>query len=83
MAGPLRQTRPAARFSGTVPGPPRGAPLIGQHNREVLREAGLSDGEIAALVADGAIGDEHTHDRAAVPGEVSDTTTPAAWAATP
>ena len=27
VAGPLRQTRPAARFSATVPGPPRGAPL--------------------------------------------------------
>ena len=81
VAGPLRQTRTAARFSGTVPDAPRGAPLIGQHNVEVLREAGLSDAEIAALVASGAVGDEHTHHRAAVPGEVSDTTTPAAWAA--
>lgn len=58
VAGPLRQTRTAARFEGTVPGPPRGAPLIGQHNAEVLREAGFTDDEIAALVASGALGDE-------------------------
>ena len=59
VAGPLRQTRTAARFEGTVPEPPRGAPLLGQHNLEVLREAGLSDGEIDALVAAGAVGGEH------------------------
>jgi len=59
VAGPLRQTRTAARFEGTVPDPPRGAPLLGQHNREVLREAGLSDGEIDALVESGAVGGEH------------------------
>ena len=49
VAGPLRQTRTAARFEGTVPGPPRGAPLIGQHNVEVPREVGLSDAAIDAL----------------------------------
>ena len=59
VAGPLRQTRTAARFEGTVPDPPRGAPLLGQHNREVLREAGLSDAEIDALVESGAVGGEH------------------------
>ena len=32
------------------------APLLGQHNHEVLGELGLSDGEIAALEADGVIG---------------------------
>ncbi|MGD9529174.1 CaiB/BaiF CoA transferase family protein [Pseudonocardia sp.] len=62
-AGPLRQTRTAARFEGTVPDPPRGAPLIGQHNVEVLREVGYSDDEIDALVASGAVGAEH-HDAA-------------------
>lgn len=67
VAGPLRQTRPAARFSATVPDPPRGAPLIGQHNREVLREAGFTDAEIDALVASGAVGreDHETATRAA------------------
>lgn len=59
VAGPLRQTRTAARFEGTVPDPPRGAPLLGQHNVEVLREAGFSDGEIDALVTSGAVGGEH------------------------
>ncbi len=32
------------------------APLLGQHNHEVFGELGLSDGEIAALEADGVIG---------------------------
>ncbi len=34
----------------------RGAPLIGEHSREVLAEYGFSADEIAALQADGAIG---------------------------
>ncbi len=34
----------------------RGAPLIGEHTREVLAEYGFSAEEIAALQADGAIG---------------------------
>ena len=32
-----------------------GAPLLGQHTREVLTEAGLGDGEIARLAAQGVI----------------------------
>ena len=35
----------------------RPAPLLGEHNRELLSELGLSDEEIAALEADGVIGD--------------------------
>lgn len=34
------------------------APLLGQHNQEVLRELGLDDDEIARLEADGVIGTE-------------------------
>lgn len=34
------------------------APLLGEHNHELLTELGLSDGEIAALVEDGVIGTE-------------------------
>ncbi|MCV7383299.1 CaiB/BaiF CoA transferase family protein [Mycolicibacter longobardus] len=34
----------------------RPAPLLGEHNHELLRELGLSDVEIAALAADGVIG---------------------------
>lgn len=59
VAGRLRQVRTAARFEGTVPGPPRGAPLTGQHNAEVLGELGLSPAEVAELVECGAVGSEH------------------------
>jgi crotonobetainyl-CoA:carnitine CoA-transferase CaiB-like acyl-CoA transferase len=33
------------------------APLLGQHNDEVLREIGVSDDELARLRADRVIGD--------------------------
>lgn len=58
VAGRLRQARPAPRFGGTPVGPPRGAPLLGQHNREVLAELGLPDAEIDRLIAAGAVGRE-------------------------
>jgi crotonobetainyl-CoA:carnitine CoA-transferase CaiB-like acyl-CoA transferase len=32
------------------------APLLGQHNRELLSELGLTDAEIADLEANGVIG---------------------------
>ncbi len=57
-AGPLRQARVPARFCDTPPETPRGAPRLGQHNREVLGEIGLSDAEIADLAARGIIGSE-------------------------
>lgn len=52
--GPIRQSRPAARFSGTpaaIQGP---APSIGQHTGAILAELGFAPSEIAALVASGA-----------------------------
>ena len=41
--------------SSTARGP---APRRGQHSREVLRETGLAEAEIDALVADGAVRDD-------------------------
>ena len=49
QAGRLRQARNAARFSITVPEHRRGAPLLGEHGEEILREAGFSDAEVRAL----------------------------------
>ena len=49
VAGRLRQTRPAARFEGTPTAHRFGAPALGQDTDAILREAGLGDGDIAAL----------------------------------
>ena len=54
VAGRLRQTRSQARFEGTPAEHRMGGPMLGQHTREVLAEAGLSEAEIAALIEDGA-----------------------------
>jgi crotonobetainyl-CoA:carnitine CoA-transferase CaiB-like acyl-CoA transferase len=55
--GPARLSTVPVRLSG---GPCRfhtqPAPLLGQHNYELLAELGLTDAEIAALEADGVIG---------------------------
>jgi crotonobetainyl-CoA:carnitine CoA-transferase CaiB-like acyl-CoA transferase len=58
VAGPLRQTRAAARFSQTPASLRRGAPRLGEHTAEVLGELGLSAAEIGALRRRGAIGSE-------------------------
>ena len=55
-AGRLRQARPAAEFAATPNEIRRGAPGLGQHNDEVLREAGLDEAEIAALREAGVLG---------------------------
>ncbi|MEX2326297.1 MAG: CoA transferase, partial [Pseudomonadales bacterium] len=54
-AGRLRQTRPAARFSKTVPEMRRGAPKYGEHNRELFKEIGLSEDQQSRLRDKGVI----------------------------
>src|SRR6266478_1326745 len=49
VAGRLRQSRPAARFSRTPAVIRHGAPALGEHTQEVLAEIGYSAAEIAAL----------------------------------
>jgi crotonobetainyl-CoA:carnitine CoA-transferase CaiB-like acyl-CoA transferase len=53
--GPVRTLGLPVKFSDT-PGKVRaGAPLYGQHTREVLEEHGFQASEIEALIADGAV----------------------------
>ena len=54
-AGPLRQARPAARFEGTPTEIRNGAPLLGEHTYDILREVGYEDGDIGAMVAAGVL----------------------------
>jgi len=53
--GPLALVRTAPRFESGEAGTPAPPPLLGEHTREVLREAGLADTEIDAIVAAGRL----------------------------
>ena len=56
VAGRLRQTRAAARFSQTPTMLRRGAPRLGEHTGEILRELGISDEDIRRLQRDKVVG---------------------------
>lgn len=58
VAGPLRQARVPARFLGTPPEAPRGAPRLGEHNEEILAELGIDGDTISALIERGVVGAE-------------------------
>jgi crotonobetainyl-CoA:carnitine CoA-transferase CaiB-like acyl-CoA transferase len=58
QAGPYRQIPSPVRFSRTPAGVRRQAPVIGEHNDEVLREVGYSQEQIAELRCAGALVNE-------------------------
>jgi crotonobetainyl-CoA:carnitine CoA-transferase CaiB-like acyl-CoA transferase len=54
VIGPVRQQAPFPRTVGSQPEAPSGAPVLGQHTREVLSGAlGLDDAELDRLAANG------------------------------
>ena len=53
--GPVRQPRPAARFSDTQAGIQRRAPYLGEHNAELLAELGYAAAEVERLTRVGVL----------------------------
>ncbi len=53
--GSVKTLGPPVKFSATPPGVRRGAPLLGEHTREILSELGYSDAEIERLAASGDV----------------------------
>jgi crotonobetainyl-CoA:carnitine CoA-transferase CaiB-like acyl-CoA transferase len=53
--GSVRSMKVAASWSASQPEPSRLAPLLGQHTREVLAEAGFPQAEIERLMTAGAV----------------------------
>jgi crotonobetainyl-CoA:carnitine CoA-transferase CaiB-like acyl-CoA transferase len=55
VAGPIRTLAQPMKFSKTAPEYRSAPPLLGQHSRDVLRDAGFSDEEIATLEEAGVL----------------------------
>ena len=53
--GPVKTLGAPVKFSATPGGVTRGAPLLGEHTREVLAEHGYSEDEVEALIDEGAV----------------------------
>jgi len=53
--GKVKTIGAAVKFSATPSGLRRGAPLFGEHTREVLREYGYTDAQVDALAAAGVV----------------------------
>jgi crotonobetainyl-CoA:carnitine CoA-transferase CaiB-like acyl-CoA transferase len=58
--GTLHLAGPAATWSKTPPAIRSHPPGLGEHGGEILREAGFSDGEIEALIAEGGLVEPHS-----------------------
>jgi crotonobetainyl-CoA:carnitine CoA-transferase CaiB-like acyl-CoA transferase len=55
ISGKLQTLGMPIKFSGTPGAIVRGAPVYGQHSREILREAGYADSEIGDLLAENVV----------------------------
>lgn len=57
VAGFVKSLGSPVKFHGTPGGVRNAAPVIGQHSREVLREAGYAEADIQSLIDVGAVGE--------------------------
>lgn len=69
VAGRVKTVGTPVKLSRTAPQPPEPAPLLGEHTRAILREAGYSDREIDALIEAGVASEAAHRPPTAAPGE--------------